>query len=82
MMVKDGWKVGWMPAALTAKGSEMREVDMAWDDYSIWEPRNTEYTEVLAWDDISLIGPIRPIAEDELVEWLFSGFQPRFISGN
>jgi len=44
-----------MPAALTAKGNEMREFDMD-------------------WDDISLIGPISPIARDALVEWLSSVF--------
>jgi len=49
-----------------------RKVDMAWDDYSILEPRNTR--KFWLGFDIGLIGPIRPIAEDELVEWLFSGF--------
>ena len=33
--------LGLWPAVLTAKGSEIREVDMAWVDTSIWEPRIT-----------------------------------------
>jgi len=33
-----------MPTALTAKKSEMREVDMAWVDHLIFEPRMTRMT--------------------------------------
>jgi len=47
------WLLGWLPAALTAKRSEMREVDMAWVDYSIWEPRMTRKVD-MAWVDTLL----------------------------
>jgi len=63
-------KLGMMPAALTAKRSEMREVDMAWDDTSFGNHGiHREHGRLRAWEGVFLVlvGP-----RFQPVDWIMS----------